>query len=121
MSSTTTARETLFLFLFLLCCSAKPLLGHHALVWLLGVVGMGCGGGRGGGVYWLLEVPEGIRMLQFRRTLYVVQLSITVKRFQWPRFLHVRRSPDYTVCTIESCSMCSIFCICLRLVSVVNH
>ena len=21
---------------FLLCCSAKPLLGHHALVWLLG-------------------------------------------------------------------------------------
>ena len=22
--------------LFLLCCSAKPLLGHHALVWLLG-------------------------------------------------------------------------------------
>ena len=23
-------------FLFLLCCSAKPLLGHHALVWLLG-------------------------------------------------------------------------------------
>ena len=24
-----------------------------------GVVGMGCGGGRGGGVYWLLEVPEG--------------------------------------------------------------
>ena len=23
------------------------------------VVGMGCGGGRGGGVYWLLEVPEG--------------------------------------------------------------
>ena len=81
---------------FLLCCSAKPLLGHHALVWLLGfrmagfmlsgsgirvfvlgnmrlgwggwgkvqikgggVVGMGCGGGRGGGVYWLLEVPEG--------------------------------------------------------------
>ena len=83
-------------FLFLLCCNAKPLLGHHALVWLLGfrmagfmlsgsgirvfvlgnmglgwggwgkvqikaggVVGMGCGGGRGGGVYWLLEVPEG--------------------------------------------------------------
>ena len=24
-----------------------------------GVVGMGCVGGRGGGVYWLLEVPEG--------------------------------------------------------------
>ena len=24
-----------------------------------GVVGMGCGGGRGGGVYCLLEVPEG--------------------------------------------------------------
>ena len=24
------------MFLFLLCCSAKPLLGHHALVWLLG-------------------------------------------------------------------------------------
>ena len=24
-----------------------------------GVVGMGCGGGWGGGVYWLLEVPEG--------------------------------------------------------------
>ena len=23
------------------------------------MVGMGCGGGRGGGVYWLLEVPEG--------------------------------------------------------------
>ena len=84
--------------LFLLCCSAKPLLGHHALVWLLGfrmagfmlsgsgirvfvlgnmglgwggwgkvqvndgggcgVVGMGCGGGRGGGVYCLLEVPD---------------------------------------------------------------
>ena len=25
-----------------------------------GVVGMGCGGGWGGGVYWLLEVPEGL-------------------------------------------------------------
>ena len=23
-------------FLFLLCCNAKPLLGHHALVWMVG-------------------------------------------------------------------------------------
>ena len=34
-----------------------------------GVVGMGCGGGRGGGVYWLLEVPEGcncqVNVLQY--------------------------------------------------------
>ncbi|KAK2144632.1 hypothetical protein NP493_4159g00001 [Ridgeia piscesae] len=50
-----------------------------------GVVGMGCGGGRGGGVYCLLEVPEGGRGAIVR--LMSCNAPLKVSRLLWANTL----------------------------------
>ena len=140
--------RTLFTFLFLLCCSAKPLLGHHALVWLLGfrmagfmlsgsgirvfvlgnmglgwvgwvqfkgggVVGMGCGGGRGGGVYWLYwRCLKGaiVRLMSCNAPLKVSRLlwanTLEGSLFHWAIVCGKK-----TICS--SCGRLIFVCICV--------
>ena len=133
------------IFLFLLCCSAKPLLGPHALVWMVGfrmagfmlsgsgirvfvlgnmglgwvdgekyqsIMGEGRGveGDMGGGVYCLLEVPEGcncqVNVLQCTLEGVETVVGKYIRRKSVPLF--VERS-----CICSSCGKLIFVCICV--------
>ncbi|KAK2182353.1 hypothetical protein NP493_357g00001 [Ridgeia piscesae] len=69
-----------------------------------GVVGMGCGGGRGGGVYWLLEVPEGCNC-----QVNVLQCTLKgVKEVCSTGLLFVEKN-----CICSSCGRLIFVCICV--------
>ena len=78
-----------------------------------GVVGMGCGGGRGGGVYWLLEVPEGCNC-------QVNVLQCTLKGVETVVDKYTRRKSvplGYCLwgknCICSSCGRLIFVCICV--------
>ena len=60
----------------------------------MGVVGMGCGGGLGGGVCCLLEVPQGTVNLMRGYSLADEHLSVILHRLPV-------RGPLFCVCALE--------------------